>query len=115
MPDRQVLCITGDGGFQYNLQELGSAIQYGIAPVVLIFNDEAWGVLKRYQDQRFDGRKFATELRNPDFERLAAAYGVGYHSVETVWELSHVLQTLRKPDILQLVEVRIPNGFANFR
>ena len=48
-PDSPVVCITGDGGFQYNFQELATAAQYDIHPVILMFNDNAWGVLKKYQ------------------------------------------------------------------
>ena len=74
-PDKQVVVITGDGGFQYNIQELGTALQYGISPVVLVFNDNAWGVLKGVQKETFDGRYIGTDLRNPDFIKLAEAYG----------------------------------------
>ncbi|HCL25463.1 MAG TPA: hypothetical protein DHW65_03840, partial [Dehalococcoidia bacterium] len=67
-PESPVVCVTGDGGFQYNFQELASCAQYGIHPVVLMFNDSAWGVLKRYQSDRFgEHRQYATELVNPDF------------------------------------------------
>ena len=69
-PGTPVVCVTGDGGFQYNLQELATAKQYGLNPIVLMFNDNAWGVLKDYQKQRFDSRFFATDLVNPDFSKL---------------------------------------------
>ncbi|MEX2430300.1 MAG: thiamine pyrophosphate-dependent enzyme, partial [Dehalococcoidia bacterium] len=113
-PDRQVVCVTGDGGFQYNVQELASAKQYGIAPIVLVFNDNAWGVLQRYQDTRFGGRHFATELSNPDFKALAAAYGVDYALVRNVAELSAALRNAKGRDTLQLIEVLTPVGIANF-
>ena len=113
-PGTQVLCVTGDGGFQYNVQELASAVQHGIAPIVLLFNDNAWGVLERYQKASFGERYFATDLVNPDFERLAAAYGVGYELVRSVDELSATLERLGKPERLQLVEVATPHGVANF-
>ena len=47
-PENPVICVTGDGGFQYNFQELATCAQYGIDPVVLMFNDSAWGVLKGF-------------------------------------------------------------------
>ena len=75
LPHKQVVVITGDGGFQYNIQELGTALQYGISPVVLVFNDNAWGVLKGVQKDTFNGRYIGTDLRNPDFVKLAEAYG----------------------------------------
>ena len=114
VPDRRVLCITGDGGFQYNLQELGSAVQYGIAPIVVVFNDNAWGVLQRYQRTHFDGRYFVTELANPDFEKLAAAYGIDYWRADSVDGLTSTLRRIGDPATIQLVEVLIPHGFANF-
>jgi acetolactate synthase-1/2/3 large subunit len=114
LPDRQVICVTGDGGFQYNIQELASAKQHGIAPIVLLFNDNAWGVLERYQKTAFDGRYFATSLANPDFRQLAAAYGVGYHLARDVDELTSALAKSRDPERLQLIEVAIPGGLARF-
>ena len=76
-PDSPVVCVTGDGGFQYNFQELATCAQYGIHPVVLMFNDNAWGVLKGFQGDRFgDNRRFATDLVNPDFVAIASAYGL---------------------------------------
>jgi thiamine pyrophosphate-dependent acetolactate synthase large subunit-like protein len=114
LPDRQVICVTGDGGFQYNIQELASAQQHGIAPVVLLFNDNAWGVLERYQKTAFDGRTFATSLVNPDFRQLSAAYGVGYHLARDVDELASALAATRNPERLQVIEVAIPDGVAGF-
>jgi acetolactate synthase-1/2/3 large subunit len=114
VPDRQVLCVTGDGGFQYNLQELGSAVQHGIAPIVLVFNDNAWGVLKGYQHTRMDDRYFATDLSNPDFKTLAAAYGIDYAHVRGTDELTSTLKRIGKPSKITLVEASVPDGTANF-
>ncbi len=114
VPDRQVLCVTGDGGFQYNLQELGSAVQHGLAPIVLVFNDNAWGVLKGYQSTRMDDRFFATDLTNPDFETLAAAYGIDYALVRTTDELTSTLERIGNPSKITLVEAAVPDGIANF-
>jgi acetolactate synthase-1/2/3 large subunit len=114
VPDKQVVCVTGDGGFQYNVQELATAAQYGISPVVLLFNDNAWGVLELYQKNLLGGRYFATDLKNPDFGRLAAAYGVGYTHVESIDELSSALTSIGVPDRLHLIEVATPEGIANF-
>ena len=86
-PDSPVVCITGDGGFQYNFQELATAAQYDIHPVILMFNDNAWGVLKKYQQDRFGDRLFATDLVNPDFAKLFDSYGFGATRVSSVAEL----------------------------
>jgi len=114
-PDSPVVCVTGDGGFQYNFQELATAAQYGIHPVVLMFNDNAWGVLKKYQNDRFGpGRNFATELVNPDFVKIFESYGFEGTKVSTLAELSRGLENAMSSGRTHLVEVQIPDGIGAF-
>ena len=75
-PGRKVLAISGDGGFMFNVQELATAAQHGIDLVVVLFNDGAYGNVKRFQQQLFDGREIAVDLKNPDFMKLADAFGI---------------------------------------
>ena len=114
-PESPVVCVTGDGGFQYNMQELATAAQYGINPIVVMFNDDAWGVLKQRQEENFDGRMIGTELVNPDFAKLFESYGFEATRVSTVSELVTALDSAVRSDRLQLIEAQIPTGFANFR
>ena len=74
-PDTPVVAISGDGGFLFNSQELATAVQYGINAVVVVFNDNAYGNVLRDQEVRFSGRVTGSQLHNPDFVRLAEAYG----------------------------------------
>ena len=111
-PDSPVVCVTGDGGFQYNLQELATSAQYGINAVVLMFNDNAWGVLKKYQQDRFGNRQFATDLVNPDFVKLFESYGFGGTKVSTVDEMTDALDSAIKSGQTHLVEVQTPDGFG---
>ncbi len=74
-PGRAVVALSGDGGFQYNVQELATAVQHNINAVVVVFNDNAYGNVLRDQMVRFNGRVIGAELHNPDFVRLAEAYG----------------------------------------
>jgi acetolactate synthase I/II/III large subunit len=74
-PDRRVVVIVGDGGLLFNVQELATAVQHGIPVVVVLFNDNAYGNVRRMQRQRF-GRLIASDLRNPDFVRLAESFGL---------------------------------------
>ena len=76
-PDRTVVAITGDGGFMFGVQELATAVQFNIAVVTLVFNNNAYGNVRRDQIQRFDGRVVASDLVNPDFVKLAESFGVG--------------------------------------
>ena len=75
-PDRPVVAITGDGGFMFGVQELATAVQFKIGVVTLIFNNNAYGNVRRDQRERFDGRVVASDLVNPDFVKLAESFGV---------------------------------------
>ena len=112
-PDSPVICVSGDGGFQYNAQELGTAVQYGINPIVMVFNDNAWGVLKGYQADRGD-RRMATDLVNPDFMKLADAYGIPGTRVHNVAEMTRAVQDSVAAGRIHLVEVVMPDGFPAF-
>ena len=76
-PDRPVVAITGDGGFMFGVQELATAVQFRIGVVTLVFNNNAYGNVRRDQRERFDGRVVASDLVNPDFVKLAESFGAG--------------------------------------
>jgi acetolactate synthase I/II/III large subunit len=79
-PDRAVVSLSGDGGFMYNVAELATAVQHGIGVVVVVFDDGAFGNVKRIQSRTF-GREIASTLTNPDFVALAGSFGVkGYRA-----------------------------------
>ena len=74
-PDTPVLAIAGDGGFSSNVQELATAVQRRLNVVTVIFNDNAFGNVKRMQKDLYGGRGIASDLHNPDFVKLAEAFG----------------------------------------
>ena len=112
-PDSPVICVTGDGGFQYNFQELATCAQYGIHPVILMFNDNAWGVLKGFQGDRFgENRRFATDLVNPDFVKIFDSYGFEGTKVTNVNDLGKALESAIASGKTHLVEVQTPDGFG---
>jgi len=86
-PGKQVVSISGDGGFMFGASELATAVQHGIATVTLVFNDGAYGNVKRTQIHKYGGRVIATELKNPDFVKLAEAYGAQGIRARTADEL----------------------------
>ena len=86
-PDRAVLSINGDGGFMFNAQELSTAVQQGLGVVAVVFVDGAYGNVKRMQEDLYDGRVIATELRNPDFVKLAESFGAMGMRVNTPGQL----------------------------
>ncbi|MBH5388409.1 thiamine pyrophosphate-dependent enzyme [Bradyrhizobium diversitatis] len=75
-PDKPVVAITGDGGFMFGVQELSTAVQFNIGVVTLVFNNNAYGNVRRDQRERFDGRVVASDLVNPDFVKLAESFGI---------------------------------------
>ena len=81
-PDRQVVCFAGDGDFQMNCTELGTAMQAGAQPVILIVNNGSYGTIRMHQEKHFPRRVSGTELENPDFVQLARSYGFYGERVE---------------------------------
>jgi len=74
-PDRMVLCFAGDGDFQMNCQELGTAMQACAQPIILILNNGIYGTIRAHQERTYPARVSGTTLENPDFVTLAQAYG----------------------------------------
>ncbi|MCE2462514.1 MAG: thiamine pyrophosphate-binding protein [Dehalococcoidia bacterium] len=114
LPDRQVICLTGDGGFQFNIQEIGTCVQYGLSPVVIIFNDNAWGVLKDMQKAYYKSRYMAVDLQNPDFVKLAESYGANGVRVDSLKELAPALEAALHAGTVTLIDVQTPGGIENF-
>jgi acetolactate synthase-1/2/3 large subunit len=81
-PDRQVICFAGDGDFQMSCNELGTAMQQMLDPIILIHNNGSYGTIRMHQEMRYPNRVSATELVNPNFKSLAEAYGFGYARIE---------------------------------
>jgi len=109
-PDKAVISITGDGGFMFGIQELATAAQYNIAVVVIVFNNSAFGNVRRDQQQRYDNHIIGADLENPDFVRLAESFGVTGATVASPEELKPALEqalALGKP---ALIEVRQERG-----
>lgn len=75
-PDRTVVCFAGDGDFQMNCQELATALQYDAQPIVLILNNGIYGTIRAHQENHYPARVSGTDMINPDFVKLAQAYGM---------------------------------------
>lgn len=75
-PDETVWAIAGDGGFQMTIQELGTAVQDNISVKIAILNNGYLGMVRQWQDLFYERRYVATPLSNPDFVKVAEAYGM---------------------------------------
>ncbi|MFO1217898.1 MAG: thiamine pyrophosphate-binding protein [Burkholderiaceae bacterium] len=106
-PDKAVVSIAGDGGFMFGVQELATAVQYGINVVSIVFDNGAFGNVMRDQQQRFGGRVISSELRNPDFVRLAESFGVSAWRARSPDELGTMLHRAIELDRPALIHVPV--------
>jgi acetolactate synthase-1/2/3 large subunit len=74
-PERPVILLAGDGGFLLDVGDLATAARYRVPVVFVVFNDHAYGILKRVQEREF-GRLHGVQLNAPDFVKLAEAFGM---------------------------------------
>lgn len=113
-PDRPVVAIAGDGGYLYTLAELATQRQHGLNVISIVFNDGAFGNVKRTQQLQFGGRLIASDLVNPDFVALAHAFGVDAERVHEPAELEGALRSAvaaRRPALIEVSVGSMSNVF----
>jgi acetolactate synthase-1/2/3 large subunit len=109
-PDKAVICVSGDGGFMYNSSEISTAVKYGINLVTVIYNDGHYGNVARDLDDDFGGA-YETDFVNPDFVKLAEAYGaVGMRAKDPLDVENLIPQALamNKPVFIDVPVSRVP-------
>jgi acetolactate synthase-1/2/3 large subunit len=106
-PSRAVVAIAGDGGFLYTLSELATQRQHDLPVVSVVFNDGAFGNVKRTQEQQFGGRLIASELTNPDFVAVGRAFGLDAERVTTPEALEQALRSALDARRASLIEVAV--------
>ena len=109
-PDKPVISICGDGGFLFGAQELATAVQHGINVITCVFNNSAFGNVRRDQLTTYKGRIIGAELANPDFVKLAESFGVAAYRVRTPAEFRPVLERAFAADAPALIEVMVERG-----
>ena len=107
-PDRQVVALCGDGGFMYGIPDLGTAVQERANLVSLVFNNGSYGASLSDQQTRFGGREYGTRLHNPDFARMAEAFGAVGVKLSGPDELGDALRSALKADAPVVIEVPMP-------
>jgi acetolactate synthase-1/2/3 large subunit len=105
-PGRKVMAVCGDGGFMMNSQEMETAVRLGLNIVVLILNDNSYGMI-RWKQANMGFRDWGLTYGNPDFVKYAESYGAHGHRVDSAAGLPALLrQCLDSPGV-HLVEVPI--------
>lgn len=107
-----VICITGDGGFSWTMEELSTLARERPPLITIIFNDGHYGNVQRIQRQLYAGREIATELTNPDYMRLSEAFGIESERISSAQELANALRRaihLKKPKIIEVIVGEFPS------
>lgn len=107
MPDKPVVYIGGDGGFMFNCQELSTAMHFGINVIAVIFNDGAFGNVRRIQKEQFGARYISSDLHNPDFVRLAESFGMAAMRTDSPEGLARLVREALTRDEPVLIEVNV--------
>ncbi|SEI83219.1 acetolactate synthase-1/2/3 large subunit [Cyclobacterium xiamenense] len=105
-PDKKVVAVCGDGGFMMNSQELETAVRLGLNLVVIVLNDQSYGMIKwKQEDMGF--KDFGLDFKNPDFVQYAQSYGAHGYRPESDQELQQVLdKTLQSPGV-HLIDLQV--------
>ena len=105
---RPVVSVSGDGGFMYQVQELSTAVRHRLNVIAIVFNDGAYGNVKRIQQDRFGGRFIASDLLNPDFVRLAESFGAAGRRAESPAQLREALGWALRQQVPVVIDAPVP-------
>ncbi len=106
-PDKTVITLVGDGGFQMTMQELGTILQYNIGVKMIILNNNFLGMVRQWQDMFFDKRYASTELVNPDFVMIGKAFRIPSKKVTLREELKDALTEMLDTEGPYLLEIKV--------
>ena len=113
-PESDVVLFSGDGGLQMNIQEFGTILQSGLQVKMVLMNNSYLGMVRQWQELFYDRRYSFTHLANPDFQMLAAAYGIKSVKVTTPGELDAAVKQMMEhngPFLLEAAMIEQENVF----
>ena len=106
-PDRGVCAFLGDGGFQMTIQELGTIMEYKIPVKIILLNNNFLGMVRQWQELFFEERYSETKMHNPDFMKIADAYGIKGKKVVNREDLDGAIAEMMEHDGSYLLEVEV--------
>ena len=104
-PDREVVAVIGDGGYQMTIQELGTIFQQKLAVKIVVLNNDFLGMVRQWQQLFFDKRYASTEMVNPDFVKIAEGYYIQAKRINQREELEDAVQEMMASDQPYFLEV----------
>jgi acetolactate synthase-1/2/3 large subunit len=105
-PDRMVVSMVGDGGFMMTGQEIATAFHHGVAPIILVFNNQMYGTIRMHQERSYPWRVSGTALTNPDFAKFIEAFGGHGEVVVTTEEFTPAFRRAVESGRPALIELR---------
>jgi len=107
-PNQQIIAITGDGGFQLNIQELQTVFHYDLPIKIVMLNNNGYGLIKQFQEQYMESRFQSSGIgfSNPDFQNVVGAYKIKTNKITTNNEINKAIKTLlidMKPGFLEVI------------
>ncbi len=112
-PDVPVISVAGDGGFMFGVQELATAVQHKIGVILLIFNNNLYGNVQEMQKNLYGNRVIATDLHNPDFVKMAHAFGANGVRVHNYEDMRKAIQDAKGENLPTVIEVPIGTGLPS--
>ena len=109
-PDKNVIVFMGDGGFQMNIQELGTILQSNIGVKMVLMNNSWLGMVRQWQELFYDKRYSFTYLENPDFQKIAQAYDIPSARVTSLDELDEAIEKMMNTEGAFLLEACVGDG-----
>jgi acetolactate synthase-1/2/3 large subunit len=106
-PDRAVVAVAGDGCMLMTAQELATAVQYGLAIIIIVANNGMYGTIRMHQERHYPGRVVGTSLVNPDFAALARAYGASGVTIGRTEEFAPVLRRALHAPVASVIELKL--------
>jgi acetolactate synthase-1/2/3 large subunit len=106
-PERDVIAVIGDGGFQMNIQELGTIFQTKVPVKIVILNNSFLGMVRQWQQMFFEKRYASTEMINPDFITIAEGYHIKARKVTRRSELKDAVKEMMESSEAYFLEVKV--------
>jgi len=110
--NRHVVCVMGDGGAMMNIQELETASRLGVGYIIIILNDNNYGLIEWKQNMN-EGKSFGTRLTNPNFVKLAESFGINGYMPDSIADLRSILHKALDANELAVIEIPISTEVNN--
>ena len=104
-PNRTVICFAGDGDFQMNMAELGTALHYKAFPIILLLNNSSYGTIRMHQEKSYPDRVYGTDIENPNYSMIAKAYGIPSYQVNKTEEFQQCFDKVIKSEKGAIIEI----------